>query len=516
MRYLYVTTALLSMLASQPAEGAISGKDVLHAARQAMGRLNSSEFLVSRGTVEAEGRTGNWSRTVSLADGRFVERSSFSLFTIADGFDGRRRWHQDRSEAHHFLNAPFTRADARTEAWLDRRGYLDPRGARILATSSEIIDGHPATILTVQPRGGNPLRLAFDNATHLLVRSERQRPISTIVESYSDYRKTGGALIPFSSEVQESGDTTVVHLSSAELTNAPSDRIFEAPPFPDDTLVNGTATIPSFVSHYFIVPATVNGQKFLFILDTGGHDILTPEAAARLGLTPEGHGTSGGSGAGRVAQSDTKVRELQIGNATITNLHFYVIDLGIHAETKIPLGGILGMELFERLMLTIDEKRKLLTVAPRSAAAQCKGASVPLLFNDDQPAADGTIDSIPGLLGIDTGNASSLVIFWKWAKARGLTARYRTGQTSASVGVGGETKEWDTPDHSVTIGPARLSGISGRYNEDKAGAFSSITDAGNIGRDLLERYAVTFEYARSRMCLASSASAGQAPNPTSH
>jgi hypothetical protein len=507
MRYLYATILLLSMTASaQAARAQVSGEDILRAAAHAMGRFDARGSLVSRGTVQAEGRTGNWTQTLSLTDGRFVERSSYSLFAIADGFDGTRRWHQDRSGAHHFLNAPFTRADSRTEAWLRRRGYLDPRGARVLATNSEVVDGHPATIVVIRPPGGNSLRLAFDNATHLLVRSERQRPISTTVESYSDYRTVGRARIPFSSEIQESGDTTVIHLSSAELTAGMSDSKFRAPAFPNDTFVNGVSTVPAFVAGYFIVPATVNGQKFLFLVDTGGHDILTPHATARLGLTPEGHGTSGGSGAGRVSQSDTRISELRIGDAKISNLHFYVIDLGFNVESKTPFGGILGLELFERLMLTIDEEHKLLTVAPRSSAVSCKGNSIPLFFDEDEPVAHGTIDSVPGALGIDTGNASSLVIFWKWAQAHGLTAKYRAGQTSSSSGMGGETKEWETPDHTVTIGPAKLSGIMERYNEDKAGAFSSITDAGNIGRDLLEHYAVTFDYARSRMCLEPSVS----------
>jgi predicted metalloprotease with PDZ domain len=50
-----------------------------------------------------------------------------------------------------------------------------------------------------------------------------------------------------------------------------------------------------------------------------------------------------------------------------------------------------------------------------------------------------------------------------------------------------------------------------RYAEDAKGAFSSRTEAANIGYDVLANFTVTFDYARRRMCLVPSP--GFAPPP---
>src|SRR5437763_11924622 len=139
-----------------------------------MGRFERRSIIEMRGSTVAEGRTGDYRESVRMKDGAVVSRSRFDLFGEVDGFDGRLAWHQDRSGASHTQNAPFTRADSISLAWLKRRGYLQPGSARVESVSHGKIDGRTATVLAMRPRGGNSIRLAFDDSTHLLVRVERE------------------------------------------------------------------------------------------------------------------------------------------------------------------------------------------------------------------------------------------------------------------------------------------------------------------------------------------------------
>jgi len=82
-----------------------------------------------------------------------------------------------------------------------------------------------------------------------------------------------------------------------------------------------------------------------------------------------------------------------------------------------------------------------------------------------------------------------------------------------SFGNGGESRNWVSLGHRVALGPAEVAGAKLRYAEDSAGAFSSRTEAGNAGYEVLANYVVTFDYGRGRMCL--EPSPGFTPPPLS-
>src|SRR5262249_58007548 len=133
------------------------------------------------------------------------------------------------------------------------------------------------------------------------------------------------------------------------------------------------------------ITATLNGKRYDFIVDTGGHDILTPDVARALGLEPVGAGASGGSGEGTLAQQDVRVASMQIGGATLRDQHFYVIPLQydtVERGTKPPLAGILGLELFERLAIRIDYGARTMTLrtfAPAPRARHSRGRAPTVL-----------------------------------------------------------------------------------------------------------------------------------------
>lgn len=480
-----------------------SAERVLSEAARAMGRFERGKATEMSGSIAAEGRTGAYRELVRMRDGAYVTRAQYKLFGGGEGLDGRIRWKQDPSAATHQLNAPFTKADTVTLAWMKRRGYLIPGTARIQRSEREVIGGRPATVLTMQPSGGNAIRLAFDDATHLLVRSERIRPLDTIIEKYSDYRPVGKAKVPFTIDIEESGDQQLIHVSRYRQIARGIGAMLARPPAPRDLVISGPATIPLNSADYAVIPATINGHQYNFVVDTGGHDILLPPIAADLGLGTEGQGTSGGGGPGRVTTTDTQVAELKFGSATMTNQHFAVLDLGTGFQTKgrPPRAGILGLEIFERMAVTIDEPHGRLTIEPFEAGRRCEGDAIPLLFDDDQPAVQGTIDGIPAQIGIDVGNGGMPIVLWRWAEAHKVADRFSNGEKATGSGVGGTTTNYRTPHHEIMVGQTPLHDMTVYYTKVPTGYFSSRADSMNIGRALLQKYVVRFDYSQQQMCV---------------
>src|SRR5207237_6263415 len=94
----------------------------------------------------------------------------------------------------------------------------------------------------------------------------------------------------------------------------------------DWSIAGGTTTVPVEFDGDVVIEAKLNGKgPFAFILDTGGHDILTVDAARTLGLKPEGAGSSGGAGEGRMPEQFARVERLQIGGLTLRDQSFFVM-----------------------------------------------------------------------------------------------------------------------------------------------------------------------------------------------
>jgi hypothetical protein len=489
-------------LASPVPAAPIRAQPVLDAAARAMGRFDSPAVQL-HGVIEAEGRTGDFREAVRTRDGAYVTQAQYKMFGDAEGYNGRVRWKQDRSAASHELNAPFTKADSVSMAWLKRRGYLQRGSARVERVTHEVIDGRRATVLHMRPRGGNAFRLAFDDSSHLLVRVQRDRPLSTVTESYSVYRRIGGIQVPFEIRIEDSGDVQAIHLDRYQASADAAAIGFSMPKQPDDMVMTGSSTIPLEAPAYPVVPATINGRQYDFILDTGGHNIVTPAIAAELGLKSEGAGTSGGSGPGRAATSDTYVAELRLGSATMTNQHFTVLDLGnaVKRKDKPPMAGILGLEIFERMAVTIDEPGGRLTIDAFEPGRRCEGDKVPLVFDDDQPSAKGTIDGIPALIGIDVGNGGIPIVLWRWAEAHKVADRFRNGEQGSGHGVGGTNVTYRTKHHNIVVGRTAIRDTDINYATTSTGYFSSRADGMNLGRTLLQLHPVRFDYSQGHMCI---------------
>lgn len=459
--------------------------------------------LEARGTIVTSGLPGRWHRVDDLRRGRFAEASDVGVFKVAEGFDGAQRWRQDPSGGVHALNAPFSRAMRVTDAWLARRGWLrDEADVEFGAVAAREDGGRALDVVTATPAGGQAVELWFDARTHLLARSVRRMPISTQAVVYADYRAVDGLQLPHRIEAGEIGSSNLDTVTVTRwMRSAPRDAAFAAASPPADTTLAAPTTVPVEVDGEVTLRATLNGHAYDFILDTGGHDIITPAVAQALGLKAVGASESGGAGAGTIAQQDVRIASVRIGAATLRDQHFYVIPLQygtVERGARAPLAGIIGLELFERFAVRLDYAARTLTLRTFAQAAREKrrGTPVPIVFDDDMPLLDGRIEGRPGLFGLDTGNSGTTVVQAVWARNNGLADTLKRGFETVSYGAGGESRNWASRLGSLEIGGQVLEHQIGRYAEDTAGSFSSITEAANVGTDVLANFTLDLDYRR--------------------
>lgn len=504
---LWAWLALIGLATSTQAALPTAGQ-LLAKARAATGGAawDRVAAIEGRGHISTSGLQGMWQRTEDLRTGRFVMHADLGVFRIAEGHDGQRRWRQDPSGGVHDLNGAFARQATATQAWLARRGWLRPdAGGAKLGPVHEATgeDCQPCLVFDAKPIGGQSVQMWFDADSHRLVRSVRETSISTLTERYGDHRDAGGLWLPHRIESRDSGspDVEVIEVREWATLAAVKPTAFSRATPPDDTTLEGETTVPIELDGAPVVRAKLNGRDYDFILDTGGHSIITPEVAKELGLAPEGMGASGGAGEGTTAQQYTRIDKLQIGQATMRDQHFYVLHFPyatVERGPRPPLAGLLGLELFERFGARLDYRAKTLTLRKLEGYRhRGGGVAVPITFDDDMPLLEGRIDGIPALIALDTGNGGSTVIQWRWAQSQGMAERMkREGIETVSYGAGGASRNWGTRLRSFEVGGLKVERPIVRYAEDKAGAFSSRTEAANIGTQMLQHFAIDIDYGR--------------------
>ena len=472
--------------------------------------------VVARGTLVSRGLTGHYTAVTDTRDGRSALSESLGPQFTSSGYDGTYEWRQDYSRGVHALDSPNARAAALTAAYLNSRAS-SRNSANTAATSCLGMrhqDGHTYYVVRVAPRGGLPVIQWIDAASALIDRTISTTPTSTVVTTESDYRQVGPIVLPFEQRqttLGDEADAALFRVSSYTLRPTVDARPFRRPPDPTDTILARRAptTVPITVERGdAIVYAKINGKGPLpFILDTGGHAILTPQAVRLLGLRSEGAGSSGGGGSGRVGVSFTFVRRLSIGGVTIPDQPFLVIPYGNDFSdrgSRQPLAGILGLEIFERLAVTIDYAKATLTLTPPATfRGKGSGDRLPIVFRDDMPLAAATADASDGLFGIDTGNGGSPIMFGPFLQSHGFLKRYALGVRATGSGTGGAV-------YSSTQVLRRLEFARREFRDivtyfvigQHGGSFSSTTEAGNLGYQVLANFIPTFDYARGALYLA--------------
>ncbi|MES2058427.1 MAG: aspartyl protease family protein, partial [Pseudomonadota bacterium] len=459
--------------------------DANRAAVVATGQVNGT--LTSRFAYQGGGLTGEATTMIDLATGRFSTDQHTGIVTGAEGFDGTEAWMRDLSGFASAQAGGDQRELAVNEAF--RNANLWWRSDRGGATLASIGCG----AIRVAPKGGKPFEAWFDPTTRLLVRTREMRSFGTVVETrYADHRRHGKLLLPTRIETIYGDDPASMEtltLRDAAVTPARPAAAFAMPrdtPADWQLPAAGRVTLPfRLLNNHIVVDVKIDGQgPFPFLVDTGGHNILTPSTLAALKLQSQGDSPSSGAGEKTVSNGYARVREIAAGGAVLRDQTVVTLDFSPPDVEGLELGGMLGAEFLERFVTTFDYGAGTMTLIDPArvtpAERRALGTAIPMRFYIHMPQVDGAIDGRAARLDIDTGARDEVTVTSPFVAAHDLRSRYPGGVTmTTGWGVGGPSRTYTVRAGTVALGPVVIPRPIIGLSEAKRGSFSDPAYGGN-------------------------------------
>jgi hypothetical protein len=468
------------------------------------------------GQLRVGGLSGPYRQAIALASGRFAMWFSLGAHAFAGGFDGVRGWQRSPNGEVLVQDADAALRAAATDAWLNARGWWFAQRwpAQMEALERIVEDGVAHDVVRCLPAGGQGVDLWFDARSHRLARVVQEVLGQRSVKRFDDYREVHGLWLPFrtTSGSGEPRFDRVNEVSTIAVDIEWPEATFQAPEQQVDDVVfadggRSARFAVDIANHHVFVAVELDGHPLRFVLDTGGVNLVTAETAARLGLRSEGELEGRGPGGSSVAVGFLRVERLVIAGAvTLERQLLRVLPMpGFDEVEGVPFDGILGVELFKRLVVQVDYARSTLALTdPAVFEAPAAAQSLPLTFFGHFPSVDGELDGVPGQFWLDTGNRAGLVVTGPFAQANALATRYPTsGVTTIGWGVGGGVEGRLARAGRLALGCVAIDGPLLRLPaEDSGGAMATRHVAGNVGGEILSRFEVKFDYARQRVLLA--------------
>jgi hypothetical protein len=500
-----------------PAAAAATGgrvQAILHANQLAVGPVPKAGFAIYHYGYSGNGLTGDASLIEDLATGAYVASVDSGVLHTADGFDGRTPWMKDVSGA----NTPEQGGDrvrvAVSAAYRNANLWWrsDRAGARIDDLGHESLSGTPTDHLAVQPRGGVRFEAWFDARTHLLLQIAEPQQFLHSREVYSDYRRHANLMLAHSVlEDAGAGEAGYERLTLRSVSFGPARALatFACPRTAPAgvTLPQGATSISvpfRLLNNHIYVEARVNGKgPYTFIVDTGGHTLLSAKVIAGAGLASRGSSPEGGAGEKQSSLGFVPFRTISIGGLEMHDEVGFSAEIYPPAIEGIAVDGMVGFELFRRLVVRIDYGRKVITFSkPGSGSLNDAGVAVPFVFYDHMPFVRGRLDGIPATFDMDTGSRSELDVTSPAVFRDHLRERYSRGVRAVTGwGVGGEVSSYVVRLHSISLGAVSVAAPVADLSEARHGSFSDPNYDGNVGSALLKRFVVTFDYPHRTMYL---------------
>ncbi|MDH4042823.1 MAG: aspartyl protease family protein [Gemmatimonadota bacterium] len=243
-----------------------------------------------------------------------------------------------------------------------------------------------------------------------------------------------------------------------------------------------------------------------FILDTGfEYSLINASVAKQLGLdVAEPRLVPQPGGAVEVgAVADVALR---IGGVRVAPLTLQAVPLGgLEPVVGRRLDGVIGHDVIEQYVLTIDYDRRTLIVQPSAGGILPAGDTLALTIIANEPFVDGVIrqphdSAIRGRFKLDTGSLDAAGLNRGFLEDAGVLAPGQRTRTIPGVAVGGETDGLLFGVDGFRLGRFEIRHAVIGATLESAG-FENRSDAGTIGAEILRRFTVTLDYAGSRMVL---------------
>jgi predicted aspartyl protease len=520
MRASWATVLALGLVVALPnasAGAAVvpSAAAVLAANRAAVGPMPATGTAASDYGFAGGGLVGATTHASDLATGAFVEETRSDGMRTGGGFDGTTPWMQDLSGAFTLQDGGDRIVIAINEAYRQANLWwrADRGGAEIVYVGREALDGASADHLAVTPRGGRRFEAWFDVSSHMLLRTAEPKMFFKTRVLYEDYRREAGVMVAHmvtSDGGVGAGGYERRTLSKLVFGPARSRGAYARPTAPPTGLTfdGGAAsvTVPfRLLNNHVYVLATVNGKgPYTFIVDTGGHTLLSRRVVAEVGLTKVGEIPMSGAGEKTSTSGFVAFSEIAIGGARLHDQMGFATEIYDPSVEGFAVDGMVGFELFRRAAVRLDYGAKTMTLfdPARFVAPQDAGVAVPFQFYDHLPNVRGMIGDIPARLDIDTGSRSELDVTTPTAARYDLRDHYPKGvRTITGWGVGGPSYDYVVRGPTVSLGGVTVEKPVMGLSEDKGGSISDPNYEANVGSGLLKRFVLTFDYAHQRLYL---------------
>lgn len=476
---------------------------------------NQVHSIELNGKASAGGLSGPFEQLEAVNNGASLLKYKLGPYEAQSGFDGTTSWSQGPSGDVALQDSAAARRIAASDAYLAARAYWFPQRwpATIRLLGTRTASGNVYQVVHVLPKDGDAVELWIDAKTHLIARVQEMTGGGGRTQLWSDYRTIDGIRLPFRVEVYGGNDVehksvALVERVSINLEISP-DRF--APPkqnLQDFSFLDGgnNATVPiEIINNHVYLPVSINGHTLHFMLDTGGRNLLTPQAAAKADVKSVGAFGGGGVGKKVVDQGVARVGEMILGNKISFRRQAFIVEPLPHFDQieGTAFDGLVGYEVLKRLVAQIDyQGRKVTFIRPSDFSSANAGQPIPFAFFGSTPMVDGSLDGLPGQFAVDTGSRSGLTLWTPFVKAHQLVKRYRASpRTTIGWGVGGKAVGRVARGGEFLLGGIRISHPVITM-QSTAGSPNSVKgDDGNIGGAILRRFTVTFDYAHYTMYL---------------
>jgi hypothetical protein len=461
--------------------------------------IGGRDRLAARHAVHTKG-TWNDGRTTGTYEDWVTDRGQARHeyeqrdVRMTEVLDGTHGWAADVNGVVLELDGP-TLDRARTRVFLQSLAPLLPD-----RLAGDVTLVAPDTLRLVAEGSHVPIDVAFDPTTH------RPRSWVWTVEGVKttteldDWREVDGIAMPFSETVTGEGSETRHALviddavgSFTPLVDRDDDVRFLAPSpisVPIDIAEDGEVTLE----------ASINGAPLAtFILDSGAPTMLDPSRLPAADLHAVGGVQfNGENGAGNAAFAEGVSIELPglvIGKHTLLTLSM----AASYPKEDKRIAGILGTDLFDRVVVQIDYSGKRLRIFDASTYVHPAGGSVvPFYLAERTPVIQGSLElpdhtTVPTLFLVDSGCLCDVVATAAFAArthlADELVDHVRKGPgfdvRRAPGLVVGQTRI-EVPEVGLPLSSHKVLFDSGDYDA-------------YFGAALLSRYRVTFDYRRKQL-----------------
>lgn len=302
--------------------------------------------------------------------------------------------------------------------------------------------------------------------------------------------------------------SVIVVLALSPCVSTPSQQIPAA--------ASSLVTIPIDVTTFGLIflRAQVNSfQPMWFAVDSGASFpfVIDVRRARGLGLKLQDKLTlDGGAGASAFEVSMATGVFINLGGLELADQTAAVFALGsLEAIAGRHLDGLVGRHLFTRYVVEIDYLgNKISLYDPRTYTYSGAGRSIPLTMRGDYLYVPATIEMpdrprLEGRFLVDTGGGFvSVILNAPFARSKNLPAPTQRALLDRSLsGLGGEITLLVTRATSFTLGDLVIREPLVYVSQDAGGALARPDFDGVIGGEILRRFKVIFDCARSRLIL---------------